>query len=363
MDLKSRGRILPQARGADQTHPGRRIGLPLLCLLALPFLTAAEKVPIRVGHFPNLTHAQSVIAHGLSRTGRGWFEARMGPDVAIQWYVYNAGPSAMEGIFARSLDLSYVGPNPALNAHLKSGGEEVRIVAGACSGGAALVVQPDGRIKNDADFRGRKIGTPQLGNTQDVAARSWLQARGLRVLLTGGDALVIPTANPDQISLFQKGNLDAVWTVEPWVSRLVIEAGGKVYLEEGSLWPETEGRYVTTSLVSSVRFLRENPSLVKRWIAAQIELTQWIAQNPVAAKNLFTEELKAETGRALPQEILNRAWSRIELTHDPVRASLLRSAAAAHRIGFLKNAPDLSRIFELNLLNEVLREKKLPEVR
>jgi len=268
----------------------------------------------------------------------------------------------MEGIFARTLDLSYVGPNPAINAHLRSGGEEIRIIAGACSGGAALVIQPDGRIKADADFKGRRVGTPQLGNTQDVAARAWLQSRGLRIKVTGGDALVIPTSNPDQLTLFQKGDLDAVWTVEPWVSRIVLEAKGRVYLEESSLWPSTGGRYVTTHLVSSVRFLRERPELTRLWIAAHVDLTAWIKQNGAEAKRLLNEEIRAETGRALPPEILERAWSKLELTYDPVRASLIKSAADAFKIGFLKETPDLSRIYDLNLLNRTLREKNLTEV-
>src|SRR5215831_6034880 len=129
----------------------------------------AEKVKLRVGHFPNITHAQGVIGHGLTRQGKGWFEERLGKDVAVQWFVYNAGPSSMEAIFARSIDLTYVGPNPAINAHTKAKGEEIRIVAGACSGGAALVVQADRRLNKPADFKGKKIATPQLGNTQDVA--------------------------------------------------------------------------------------------------------------------------------------------------------------------------------------------------
>jgi NitT/TauT family transport system substrate-binding protein len=269
----------------------------------------------------------------------------------------------MEGIFARTLDLSYVGPNPAINAHLRSRGEEIRIIAGACGGGAALVVQPDGRIKVDADFKGRRIGTPQLGNTQDVAARAWLQSKGLRIRMTGGDALVLPTPNPDQIGLFQKGDLDAVWTIEPWVSRIVLEAGGKVYLEEATLWPATGGRYVTTHLVSSVRFLRDHPDLARLWISAQIEITDWIRQNTVEAQRLLNEEIKVETGRSLSPAVLERAWGKLELTHDPISASLLKSAADAFTIGFLKESPDLSRIYDLNLLNQTLREKKLAGVR
>ncbi|MBM3858574.1 MAG: ABC transporter substrate-binding protein [Verrucomicrobia bacterium] len=318
---------------------------------------STDTTVLRVGHFPNITHAQALVARQYR-----WFEQRLGPDVKIQWFVYNAGPSAMEAIFARTLDLAYVGPNPAINAHLKSRGSEIRIVAGACSGGAALIVQPDGRIKSDADFRGKRIATPQFGNTQDVAARAWLRSKGLRVTMSGGDAQVIPTTNPDQLALFQKGALDAVWTVEPWVSRLEQEANGRLYLEERSLWPGTGGKHVTTHLVSSARLLKEKPVLLKKWIAAHVELTEWIAAHPDEAKQLLNAEIKAETTKSLPLVTLDAAWKRLNLTHDPVRASLLKSAEDAHQIGFLRDKPDLSRIYDLSLLNEVLREKNLPEV-
>jgi NitT/TauT family transport system substrate-binding protein len=339
---------------------------PLLILFTLHAAVSAvlaEKVVLRVGHFPNVTHAQGVIGHGLSRQSKGWFEQRLGPDVEIQWFVYNAGPTAMEAIFAKSIDLTYVGPNPAINAHLKARGEEIRIVAGACSGGAALVVQPDGRIKADADFKGKKVATPQLGNTQDVAARAWLQSKGHRVTLTGGDVLVVPTANPDQLALFQTGDLDGVWTIEPWVTRLELEAKGKVFLEESSLWPETGGRYVTTHLVSSINFLQQRPELLKKWIAAHVELTEWINKNPDEAKRILNDEIKAETAKALPRQTLDSAWKRLEVIYDPIRTSLLKSAEDAHRIGFLREKPNLSRIYDLKILDEVLREKGLKEIR
>lgn len=322
---------------------------------------AQQKTTIRVGHFPNITHAQGVIAHGLSRRGKGWFEERMGPNVQIQWFTYNAGPSAMEALLAKSVELTYVGPNPAINAHLKARGEDIRIVAGACSGGAALVVD-GGVIQKEADFKGKKVGTPQLGNTQDVAARAWLQSKKFRVTLTGGDVQVIPTSNPDQLLLFQKKNLQAVWTVEPWVTRLMLEAGAKLFLEESSLWKETGGKYVTTHLVSSAQFLRNKPDLLKKWIGAHVELTDWINSNAEEAKKIFNDEIKAETTRALPKETLDAAWKRLEITHDPIKASLLKSAEDAHRIGFIKEKPNLSRIYELNPLNEVLKEKGLKPV-
>ena len=173
----------------------------LVSALFLLFVGPAHaESTLRVGHFPNITHIQALVAHNLSRQGKGWFEQRLGPGVTVHWFVYNAGPSAMEAIFASTIDLTYVGPNPAINAYAKSRGEEVRIIAGAVNGGAALIVQPDLQLRTAADFRGRKIATPQLGNTQDVAARAWLAAGGLKITQTGGEAQVLPTANPDQLA-------------------------------------------------------------------------------------------------------------------------------------------------------------------
>lgn len=329
----------------------------MLLVLGLTGNLWAGKTVLRVGHFPNLTHAQAMIAHRLSRAGSGWFEQRLGPDVEIRWFLYNAGPSAMEAIFTQSVDLTYVGPNPAINAHLRSLGKEIRIVAGACSGGAALVVHGDGRIQRNADFKGRKVATPQLANTQDVAARAWLRSLGNRVTITGGDVTVVPAANPDQLTLLLRGTVDAVWTIEPWVSRLVLEAGGRVYLEESALWPETNGRYVTTHLASAVALLEQQPALLRKFLAAHVELTEWIHTNPAEAKRLFNEAMRTFTHRALAEETLERAWSKLELTWDPVTASLLKSAERAHELGFLERKPDLSRIYDLRLLNDVLRER------
>src|SRR2546426_6569623 len=195
------------------------------------FATAEQKITIRFGHFPNITHAQGVIAHALSRQGKDWFEERLGPNVEIQWFTYNAGPSAMEAIFAGSLDVTYVGPSPALNAYLKSNGEEIRVISGAANAGAALVVKADSPIKTPADFRGKKIATPQLGNTQDISCRAWLKAHGFNVTQTGGDVTVIPTSNPDQLGLFQSGGVDAVCTVDARENRLEHESKARGFLE------------------------------------------------------------------------------------------------------------------------------------
>ena len=308
----------------------------LLMLVAVSL--AGEKTVIRVGHFPNITHVQGLVAHNLSRQGKGWFETRLGSGVEIQWFIYNAGPSAMEAIFAKSIELTYVGPGPALNAYAKSQGEEIRIIAGAANGGAALVVQPDANFKAPIDFKGRKIATPQLGNTQDISCRAWLASGGLKITQLGGDAQVLPTQNPDQLSLFQQKKIDAVWTVEPWVSRLETEAGGKVLVEE----PDT----ATTVLVSSVKFLKENRDLARKFRQAHRELTDWILHNPAEAQRIVQAELLAETRTQMSAELIARAWKRIVFTSEIPRASVQAFVANSQKAGFMRTAPDLSRLFE-----------------
>jgi NitT/TauT family transport system substrate-binding protein len=298
----------------------------------------AQVTTIRVGHFPNITHVQGLVAHHLTRKGKGWFEERLGPGLKIEWFVYNAGPSAMEAIFADSIDLAYVGPNPAINAYAKSRGAEIRIVAGAANGGAALVVQPDSQLRTAADFRGKKIATPQLGNTQDVAARAWLVAGGLKITQTGGDAHVLPTANPDQLALFKQKQLDAVWTVEPWVSRLELEAQARVLVEELDA--------VTTVLAASVKFLSASRDQLRKFAAAHHELTDWIMANPAEAQRMMREELTAETRTNLPAELAERAWKRIVVTSEVSREALDKFMANAQSAGFLRGAPDLSRFIE-----------------
>src|SRR5438132_13356869 len=296
---------------------------------------ASGETKIRVGHFPNITHAQGVIAHALSRQGNGWFEQRLGEGTKIEWFVYNAGPSAMEAIFANSIDLTYVGPGPALNAYTKANGEEIRLIAGAANGGAGLVVQADQNIKAPADFHGKKIATPQLGNTQDVSCRAWLTEGGLKITQLGGDAQVIPTQNPDQLGLFKQKKVDAVWTVEPWLSRLEQEASGKVIVEDKDA--------ATTVLVSSVKFLNGQRELAKKFAQAHAELTDWIAKNPDEAQRLIKAELLEETKSDMSPQLIAAAWKRIVLTAETPRASVEKFMQNSVRAGFIKTAPELSK--------------------
>ena len=299
---------------------------------------AEQKTIIRFGHFPNITHAQGVIAHALSRQGKGWFEERFGPGVEIQWFTYNAGPSAMEAIFAGSLDLTYVGQGPALNAHFKSEGEEIRILGGAANAGAALLVKPDSPIKVPADFRGKKIATPQLGNTQDISCRAWLKAQGFKVTQTGGDVMVVPTANPDQLGLLQSGGVDAVWTVEPWVTRLEREAKAKVFLEDTNI--------ITTWLASSVKFLKNQRDLARKVVAANQELTDWIQAHPDEAQKLLISELKEETKTDFAPDMVAQAWKRIRFTTEVSKELLAKAVQDGKDAGFLKGSTDTSKLIE-----------------
>jgi len=299
---------------------------------------AEEKTVIRFGHFPNITHAQGVIAHALSRQGKGWFEQRLGPNAEIQWFTYNAGPSVMEAIFAGSIDTTYVGQGPALNAHFKSNGDEIRVISGAANGGAALLVKNDGPIKVPADFRGKKIATPQLGNTQDISCRAWLKNQGFKVTQLGGDVTVLPTANPDQLSLFQTGGVDAVWTVEPWVTRLERDAKAKVFLEDTNV--------LTTWLVSSVKFLNNHRELAKKIAAANAELTEWIQAHPDEAQRILISELKEETKSDFAPDAIAQAWKRIKFTTEVSRELVAKAVQDGKDAGFLKGATDTSKLIE-----------------
>ncbi len=321
----------------------RRARLQLALALLLSPLAAGScdsgrgsgaEAALRLGHFPNVTHAQGLVAHATSRTGAGFLEQRLGADVRVEWYVFHTGPTAMEALLSGSLDAVYVGPNPVLNAYARSGCEAVRVLAGAAAGGAALVVRKGAGIAGAGDLRGRRVATPQIGNTQDVACRAWLKSHGLRVTQSGGDVLVVPTAPADQLALFQAGVLDAAWTVEPWVSRLELEAGGEVLIEEKDA--------VTTVLAASARFLAERPELARRLVAAHRELTSWIDANPAEAQALVRAEFAALTRRELPQPLLDHCWPRIRFDAALDLAALEAFVARAIDAGFMESAPDLA---------------------
>ena len=306
--------------------------IPLLVCLLCFFDSArgAEEKPVtmRLGFFPNITHAQALYARAT-----GFFDKRL----PIQWTAFNAGPTAIEALFAGEIDAAFIGPGPTINGYVKSHGESFVIVAGAASGGAALVVRADSGILTDRDFGGKTIATPQLGNTQDISARVWMRQKGYRETAAGGTVNLIALSNPDQLTMFKKKQIDGAWTIEPWVSRLKLEAGGRVFLDEKDIWPE--GKYVTTHLVVSRNFLQNHAGEVKNLLRAHVEVTQLIATNPAAAMTILNEQIRKETGRALKPEVIQEALRRVHLTWDPIAPSLYKDAEGAHEIHFLESPP------------------------
>ena len=322
-----------------------------ILILGVSCWQCSAQTTIRVGAFPNISHAQAMVGKA-----NGWFDKAMGPNVKIQWTSFNAGPSAIEALFSGAIDLAYIGPNPAISGYVRSNGEALRIVAGACSGGVALVVRNDAGINKPEDFHGKRVASPQLGNTQDVALRSWLGQHGLKTTDKGGDVQVLPMANPDQLTLFLKKQLDASWAPEPWATRLIQEGNGRLLVDERDLWPNRQ--FVIANIIVSKKFLTEHPDLVRNWLAAHVDLTDWINQHTVESKALLNQQIQKETGKALSAKVSGRGLWRLQVTYDPLRETLLKSAQAAFQAGFLgKQMPDLSRIYDLGPLNQVLAAK------
>jgi len=292
--------------------------------------TNADPVTLRLGYFANITHSQPLV--GLHN---GIFQEELGDHVTIEEKTFNAGPSVIEALFAGEIDASFIGPNPAINGYIQSGGEALRIVAGATSGGALFIVDPESGIAQPEDLNGKKIASPQLGNTQDVALRAWLIEQGLGAKESGGDVDVQPIANSDTLALFQQGAL-------------------------AELWPD--GKYVTTHLIVSTDFLEERPDVVEGLVRATVKTTEWINENPEEAKTLVNAQIEEISGAALPQAVIDAAWENIEITYDPITSSLVKSAEDAFALGYLEEEPDLDGIYALDILNAVLQDEGLPPV-
>jgi len=315
----------------------------------------SEPVTLRLGYFANITHSQPLV--GLNN---GIFAEQLGENVTIEEKTFNAGPSVIEALFAGEVDASFIGPNPAINGYIQSGGEALRIVAGATSGGALFVVDPESGIAQPEDLNGKKIASPQLGNTQDVALRAWLTENGLGAKESGGEVDVQPIANSDTLALFQQGELDGAWVPEPWGTRLIQEAGGEVFLNESELWPD--GKYVTTHLIVSTDFLEKRPDVVEGLVRATVKTTEWINENPEEAKTLVNAQIEEISGAALPQAVIDAAWENIEITYDPIASSLVKSAENAFELGYLEEEPDLDGIYALDILDAVLQDEGLPPI-
>jgi NitT/TauT family transport system substrate-binding protein len=308
--------------------------------------TASRPVALRLGYFPNVTHATAIA--GLKQ---GIFAGVLGSDVKLTTATFNAGPAAVEAIFANSIDATYIGPNPAINAYQRSRGQAVRVVAGATSGGASLVVKPS--IATPAALKGKKIATPQRGNTQDVALRAYLETQGFTSTLEGGgDVSVVPQDNAQTLETFKAGRIDGAWVPEPWASRLVIEGGGKVLVDEATLWPQ--GNYVTTLLLVRTAYLKQHRDVVSRLLQGHLQATDWVRVHPGEARKSVNEGIQDVTGKALSDDVISSAWTHLSFTVDPLLATLRKEASDAKDAGLLEDV-DLAGISDLGPLNGVLR--------
>jgi NitT/TauT family transport system substrate-binding protein len=317
------------------------------------FNSTGKSGELRIGYFPNINHAQAVI--GL---GRGDFQEAL-DGITVKPQTFNAGPAVIEAINANAIDVAYVGPNPAINGYVQSEGCDPRIISGAASGGAVFVVRNDAGIDSADDLAGKKFASPQLGNTQDVALRKYLLENGYKTG-SGGNVEVLPIKNPDILTQMEKKDIDGAWVPEPWGAKLVKESDARIFLDERELWPD--GEFVTTHIIVRTDYLQNNPETIRKLLEAHIDETSWINENPDEAMKVFNAELERLTGKTIPEDELRDGFSRMTLTWDPVKDSLFQSADDAYEIGFFAERPDLSSIYDLTLLNEVLTEKGLPTI-
>ncbi|MER6505365.1 ABC transporter substrate-binding protein [Nonomuraea sp. NPDC001636] len=306
----------------------------------------AGATQVRLGFFPNITHATALVG-----VEKGIYAKHLG--VAPKTSTFNAGPAAIEAVFSGAIDATYVGPNPAINAWSKSKGQAIKIVAGAASGGVFLVVKPG--INSVEDLKGKKIATPQLGNTQDVALRYWLTEKGIKTdTKGGGEVSIVPQENSQTIQTFATGDIDGAWVPEPFASRLIKESGGKVLVDERDLWPNKQ--FVITHLIVRQQWAKEHPDLLKKLIEAHVEANDVIAKDPAGAAQTANAALQKLTGKALKPEVLDSAFKNITFTNDPIASSLVGSAEHATKVGLL-DPVDLNGIYDLTVLNEVLAAK------
>ncbi len=324
----------------------RRLTATLLAALLLPACGGGTGEPtLRLGYFPNITHATALVG-----VEEGIFARNLGA-TKLETFTFNAGPAAIEALLSGSLDASYIGPNPAINGYVKSRGDAVRIVAGATSGGAFLVVRPE--VDAAADLRGKQVASPQLGGTQDVALRTWLKEQGLTTdTAGGGDVSVVPQENAQTLERFRSGELAGAWVPEPWASRLVLEGGGKVLIDERDLWPG--GQYTTTVLLVRREFLASHPDRVEALLRGHVEATRWIGEHKDDARARVNAALEKLTGKRLGDELLTRAFASLTFTTDPQMKSLEQSAADAAALGLLKlDGVELAGLYDRTLLAKI----------
>ncbi|MDQ1482215.1 MAG: sulfonate transport system substrate-binding protein [Actinomycetota bacterium] len=307
---------------------------------------------VHLGYFPNLTHATAIVADK-----EGLFAKRLGA-TKLQVSTFSAGPAAIEALNSGAIDATYVGPGPATNAFINSQGQALTIVSGAATGGTSLVVDPS--IKSAADLKGKKVSSPSLGNTQDIALRYWLQKHGLKTdLQGGGDVNVLPQENAQIVDAFKQKLIAGAWVPEPYATRLV-QAGGKVLVDERDLWPQK--KFAITVLAVRTEYLKAHPDTVKALLSADLDATDFIVKDPAKSQQDVADLIAKVSGKPLKAGVIAAAWKQLEFTVDPVSSSLLVGAQHAHEVGVLEKEPKLEKLVDLGLLNQLLKERGKAEI-
>lgn len=312
----------------------------------------AAPLVVRLGYFPNITHATAIVADK-----EGFFAKYLGK-TKLAVSTFNAGPDVIEALKSGALDATYVGPGPATTAFINSSGQALTIVAGAATGGTSLVVDPS--IKSAADLRGKKVSTPQLGNTQDIALRYWLKQNGLSTdLQGGGDVSVVPQANAQIITAFKQKQIAGAWVPEPYATQLVA-AGGKVLVDERDLWPGK--KFAITVLAVRTDFLKAHPQTVTALLSGDLDASDFIAKDPAKSQKDVGDVIAKISGKPLNAAVNAAAWKQLTFTVDPVPSSVLTGAQHAYQVGVLKTEPKLDGLIDLTLLNQLLKERGRPVI-
>ncbi|MHB1392551.1 MAG: aliphatic sulfonate ABC transporter substrate-binding protein [Clostridia bacterium] len=313
-----------------------------------------ENPIIRIGFFPNITHSQALVG----KAGEG-LQNILGDKIQVEWMQFNAGPSEIEALFAKQIDIGYIGPGPAINGYIKSKGA-LQIIAGAAEAGAILVYRKDLKLNSVSDLSGKKVAIPQYGNTQDLTLRNLLQLNGLKGTTEGGTVSIVQVSNPDIKTMMDRGEIDTALVPEPWGTRLVKEINANILLDYKDIW--RDGKYSTAVVIARKGFMEEHPDLVEKFLINHVEITQYIQNNPEKAKELVNSQLEELTKNSLSKEVLDESFSRLIITYDPQKESVVEIADLSEAAGFLSQKPDVSALFRLDILNKVLKDKGIDKI-
>jgi NitT/TauT family transport system substrate-binding protein len=341
--------------------PRRILAVPIVVIVALALAgtaaaakpsKSAEPVTLRLGYFPNVTHASAIVG-----VQSGILAKKLGKNVDLKLSNFNSGTEAVQALQAEALDATYIGPNPTITAWTQFN-KGVRVVSGSASGGAYFVVKPD--INRAADLRGKVVASPQLGNTQDVSLRTWLKTQGLKTDTSGGgDVSVRPQDNATTLNAFKTGDIQGAWVPEPWATRLVNEGGGKILVDEATLWPK--GQYVTTQLIVTTAFLEAHPDVVQKLVNAQVASNDYIKDNTADAEALVSRGVEKATGKPIDGNLIAASFKNITFTNDPIAPSLVKDNKDQKSLGF-PSAPSLKGLYNLSFLNKALKAAGEPTI-